>query len=106
MPRSKCLTSFFCWLFVAAVFSTSVQVSLAGFYSDDSSWFSYMVNAMAEEETEDCETEETESAKDAKWMSPLLFFFELNEINRAGAYRSVNPYISFVGEVGSPPPEA
>lgn len=106
MPRSARLTSFFCWLFITAVFSTSVQVSVAGFCSDENSWFSYLVNVMAEEETEDSETEETENVKDAEWMSLFLFVFALNETHRTDAYRSVNPYISFVGEVGSPPPEA
>lgn len=92
------------WLFVVSIFLSTFQVTFAGFSSDDSSWFSFMVNVMAEEENEDPETEET--VKDAEWLVPSDLAFVCEFAERQDCYRAADPYISFIGEVSSPPPEA
>lgn len=91
------------WLFIASILLSSLQVTLAGFRADDDSWFSLIVNVMAEEESEDSETEE--SVRDAEWLTPLQIQFVFGKEFSLNTYASGNPYISFIGEVGSPPPE-
>lgn len=105
MRSCRILTTPLVWLFMFSIALSSMQVAVAGFQTDENSWFSYMVNVMAEEETEDSETEESE-VKDAEWTAPISFTFAVADFTKVDSYRSSNPYISFVGEVTSPPPEA
>ena len=92
-----------CWLFITSVLISTVQISIAGFQSDDGSWFNYMINVMAEEETEDTENEE--KTKKTEWFSEKVC---IPEISTAFSLYS-NPFNRFYTyifrEVFSPPPE-
>jgi hypothetical protein len=94
----------FSWLFIASIFLATVQVTVAGYQADESSWFNLLTNVMAEEENEDAETEEV--VKEVMWSESYQYEIEATEFTFHNAYRAANPYISVLGEVGSPPPEA
>ncbi|MCF8463590.1 MAG: hypothetical protein K9G41_02020 [Flavobacteriales bacterium] len=97
-------TRIFSWLFIASIFLATVQVSVAGYQADKGSWFNLLTNVMAEEENEDAETEET--VKEVKWAEPHQSVIKKEVVTFRNTYRAANPYISILGEVGSPPPEA
>ncbi|MBP9152430.1 MAG: hypothetical protein KBF73_09125 [Flavobacteriales bacterium] len=94
----------FSWLFIASIFLATVQVTVAGYQADESSWFNLLTNVMAEEENEDAETEEV--VKEVMWAESYQFEIQVEVLAYQNTYRAANPYISILGEVNSPPPEA
>ncbi|MCF8276637.1 MAG: hypothetical protein K9J17_07875 [Flavobacteriales bacterium] len=84
---------------------STFQVSVVGFQTGDNSWFDFLTTVMAEEETEDAQSEE-DSFEAMDWLLSDHSFVELASVFSSETYRFHNPYISFVGEVSSPPPEA
>ena len=91
-------------LFIASVFLSVLQVSVAGYQNDDSSLFQILTQVMAEEESE--HSEPCHKFKEAK-LSVLTATMERSDIpTRFSNYGSTDHYVSVLYEVGSPPPEA
>lgn len=59
---------------------------------------------MCEEETED--PEEKESIEQTHWLHQFQHDRETSLGDHVNRYWSLNPYLTFVGEVSSPPPES
>lgn len=104
MLSRKSIGSLISWFFMAAIVLSTMQVTIISLQQDDTSWFSLLLEQMAEEESEDSEFEE--SVEDAEWLVPLRLSFASVQGYKQDDYLAANPYISFVGEVTSPPPEA
>lgn len=85
---------------------SSFQVTLAGYHTEDDSWFSILTLLIAEEESEEKEKEEKEEKEAVKdWLAYK------HSIKLEGQYVSVDEadlfdhYKSVNREVISPPPE-
>lgn len=88
---------------MTSILLSSVQVTILGFQADGS-WFKTVVSLMCEEETED--QEEKESMEQTHWLHQFQPDCETRLAEQVNRYWNLNPYLTFVGEVSSPPPES
>ncbi len=107
MLRSAGLSSFYSWFFIASLMVSSLQVTLAGYQSENDSWFSILTMLIAEEEGEESEKEEKEEKESAKdWVALHQTIEALWNANKYTAFFKGAEYKSVLKEVVSPPPEA
>ena len=106
MLKSRGLTSFICWIFISTLFLSSMQVTLAGYQSADSTWFNLITLLIADEENEDSEKSEEENSSQDHWFSHEMLAFTSVETNGLKRVKHNDGYHHVFREVLSPPPKA
>lgn len=105
MSQSLAVKQFFCWLFISTLMVSSVQISIAGFQADDSSWFQILTTLLAEEEREDSEKEEDHKPS-KEYISERSSQIGVKSNKYFHSLDGKRFQSSVIREVFSPPPEA
>lgn len=91
---------------MATVLLSSFQVTLAGYQTEDDSWFSILTLLIAEEESEEKEKEEKEEKESVKdWVALQQSYNVLKQCVTVDKAELFAHYKTVNREVISPPPE-
>ncbi len=101
---NKSLLKLVALFFMSTLFLSTLQITLAGYQSDDSSWFSVITLLIAEEESED--NENKDKTKKTDWITPTRFVVNCWGAKWLNSTVGNLRYQSVFREVLSPPPEA
>lgn len=90
---------------MGALLLTTLQITLAGYQSAESTWFTILTTVMAEEENEDT-SHDSETKVKKKFASAQNLFLVLTCNKYFQSLEAQQFYLSEFKEVFSPPPEA